>query len=136
MKKCNRCGLEKQTDQFPKNRRICKPCRKEYNFAYKVKNKDRIRNQTLIKEFGITAEQYDKMHDEQSGLCAICQNPEQALMFGNKMNLAVDHCHDTGAVRGLLCANCNRGIGLLKDNPEWLRRAADYIEKGRPEGRP
>lgn len=135
MKKCNRCGLEKQTDQFPKNRRICKPCTAQYLLAWKEKNSGKVHGYKLKKHFGISHREYEKLREQQNGVCAICQQPEQILMFGKKMRLAVDHCHDTGAVRGLLCANCNRGIGLLKDNPEWLRRAADYIEKDRPEGR-
>ncbi len=45
--------------------------------------------------------------------------------------LVIDHCHSTGAIRGLLCSNCNTAIGLLSDNPEIIRKAADYLEKER-----
>ena len=62
------------------------------------------------------------MHDAQGGLCAICgrKQPEKWL--------AVDHDHETGVIRGLLCSRCNSGLGQFKDNPDRLRLAADYLE--------
>ncbi len=64
------------------------------------------------------------MDISQDGKCAICRIVPSRTM-------AVDHCHDTGAIRGLLCSNCNTGIGLLRDNPEILARAIIYLAKGR-----
>lgn len=136
MKKCTTCGEEKPADEFPPRRRKCRPCVAIYMTQWKRDNPHKIREYSLLKDFGLTHDEYEKLWTQQSGLCAICNQPEQALMWGKEMKLAVDHCHETGTIRGLLCANCNRGIGLLKDNPELLRRGADYIEKGRPEGRP
>ena len=136
IKKCTTCGLEKQHTEFPPRRRKCRECVAEYLKAWKAENHEKVREYKILKNFGVTYHKYEEMHKQQKGLCAICQKPELALMFGKEMKLAVDHDHNTGTVRGLLCCNCNRGIGLLKDNPEWLRRAAEYIEKDRPEGRP
>jgi len=69
------------------------------------------------------------MWDAQGGVCAVCRLPEtQMSRNGVVKSLSVDHNHDTGDVRALLCQTCNTGIGNLKDNPELMRRAAEYIE--------
>lgn len=81
------------------------------------------RDYQLRRNYGITAEQYEEMSARQHGLCAMCEH-----VCSSGKQLAVDHCHSTGKVRALLCMNCNQGIGKFKDNPELLRKAADYIE--------
>lgn len=53
------------------------------------------------------------------------------MLEGHSSGMNLDHCHETGVVRGLLCHNCNRGLGLLQDNPTYLRQAANYVEKYR-----
>jgi hypothetical protein len=78
----------------------------------------------LKTRYGITAEDYDRMMDEQGGACAICK---AECRIG--LRLAVDHDHDTGKVRGLLCTHCNQAIGKLHDDPALIRKAADYLEK-------
>lgn len=75
------------------------------------------------RKFGITAAVYDAMVNEQEGKCAICGRPP--LHY----RLSVDHDHERDIVRGLLCPRCNRGLGVFWDNPEMLRKAADYLEK-------
>jgi hypothetical protein len=86
------------------------------------------RNSKLKQSYGITAAVYDLLLILQNGVCAVCRC---SCISGRR--LAVDHCHVTNKVRGLLCANCNRALGLLKDDPLRLRAAADYLEKfGRP----
>jgi hypothetical protein len=69
--------------------------------------------------YGVTADQFDAMMLRQAGCCAICQEP-----MGTP---AVDHDHDTGRVRGLLCRRCNTGIGMLADDPDRLLSAAAYL---------
>ena len=83
------------------------------------------------KEFGITAQKYVDMLESQGGVCLICSKPERATdgNSGKTRDLAIDHCHTTMKVRGLLCSHCNRGIGLMCDDPNMLRKAADYLEK-------
>lgn len=74
--------------------------------------------------YGCTLSMYEDMFERQKGLCAICQG-EPDSKFGR---LCVDHCHSTKKVRGLLCGNCNHGLGKFKDNPRLLRRAIAYLQ--------
>lgn len=71
-----------------------------------------------MRRYGLTEEQYASMLASQGGRCALC---------GEEKKLHVDHCHDTNKVRGLLCMDCNTGIGKLKHDPELLRRALTYV---------
>ncbi len=95
------------------------------NFSQATKNSD------LKKSFGITLEDYNKMKDVQGDRCAICGQTEKTINSNSRKTqaLAVDHCHATGAIRGLLCAQCNNGLGRFKDSPELLEKAAEYIRK-------
>jgi hypothetical protein len=82
----------------------------------------------LIRNYGITLEDARRMNEEQGSLCAICEEEGFTMADHHKMKLVVDHCHTTGKVRGLLCHNCNRALGLLKDNTERLKKAINYLE--------
>lgn len=85
------------------------------------------RRRNLMSKFGITLEQYDEMAEQQGGVCAICKQPNRVKHgTGATKRLAVDHCHLTGTVRGLLCDQCNRGLGLFGDDPDRLRNASAY----------
>ena len=77
----------------------------------------------LKRRYGITLEQYEAMLESQNGKCAICKGD---CLTGR--NLAVDHDHETGKVRGLLCSKCNQGLGQL-NNIELLQRAIDYLKE-------
>lgn len=134
MKTCNICKQEKDLSCFSKHpeckdgvRPRCNECLKEYT----EKNKDKVRNNYLMREFGITSEQYDEMNNKQNGVCAICNKPETAVnnKTGETKRLAVDHNHSTGIVRKLLCTNCNTGIGSLQESIETLRNAIQYLKK-------
>jgi len=72
-----------------------------------------------------------EMYDTQQGSCKICRRPLAIMMDDSvKANSAcVDHCHNTGKIRGLLCTQCNRGIGFLQDNPILCRIAAEYLDE-------
>lgn len=85
----------------------------------------------LKKNYGMSLEDYNKLKTIQNNLCAICLMPEKCLKSPTSSiprNLAVDHCHKTGKIRGLLCTACNRVIGLLKDDAEILKSAITYLE--------
>lgn len=91
----------------------------------KERRKEISRSYQLRNNYGITIEDYDNLLVSQSNRCAICNTDKPT---GKWKVFAVDHCHTTGNVRGLLCNECNRGMGLLGDNPERLRLAAEYLE--------
>lgn len=83
----------------------------------------------LKRYYNLTVEEYQRMWDTQGGVCAICGEPEtKTSRNGVVKSLSVDHDHDTGEVRALLCQTCNTGIGNLKDDPSLMRRAAEYME--------
>lgn len=82
-----------------------------------------------LKKYGITPEIYAIMHEEQLGLCDICMKPEKRKSYGKVHGLCVDHCHSTGKVRGLLCSECNTGIGKLGDTIEGLEKALAYLKR-------
>lgn len=80
------------------------------------------------KSYNITYEKVKELREAQNHKCAICE--EEGFMMNNRVKspLNVDHDHKTGKIRGMLCHNCNRALGLLKDDPNLLRKAADYLE--------
>ncbi len=87
------------------------------------------REQSLRKNYGIGATEYDAILARQGGGCAICGAGAGSLVRGE--HLHVDHCHDTGKVRGILCTNCNTGIGKFKDNTDRMARAIEYLWEAR-----
>jgi hypothetical protein len=89
-------------------------------------NKDKYKNWELIRLFGITLEDYNRMLKEQNNVCYICNKPETSK---RRKKLSVDHCHKTNKVRGLLCSNCNLGLGNFQDNIEFLEKAILYLKK-------
>lgn len=76
-----------------------------------------------LKAYGLSLEAYDALHQGQGGVCATCRRPGRS-----GWDLSVDHDHETGAVRGLLCGRCNAGIDLLREDAEVLGNAASYLE--------
>lgn len=86
---------------------------------------DRQRKYQLRDKYGITEEDYERMLTEQEGKCGICFRTEPT---GRWKRLAVDHDHQTGKIRGLLCDKCNRGMGLLEDSIELLENAVKYLK--------
>ena len=92
--------------------------------------KDCRRIKTLTYRYGISNEDYDSFMHTQKGVCAICGTATPTENHDEtRPNLYVDHCHTSGAVRGLLCSSCNTGLGLFKDNPERLKAAIQYLTK-------
>jgi len=135
---CTKCKVEKDLTLFKNRggnqlhllRSWCKNC--EYNASqeWRVKNPDKVRvyrakdKWTLKKRtarLGMTVDEFWNMYDSQNGKCAICLQDIAAE------NSAIDHNHDSGKIRGILCKSCNRGIGLLKDDSEVLNRASSYL---------
>ncbi|MFE9410441.1 endonuclease VII domain-containing protein [Streptomyces sp. NPDC006704] len=114
-KHCQRCGEIKPNSEWHRNSTAsdglstrCKACRAVEGRAGHLK-----------RQYGITEDDRDRMIAEQKGLCVICLSAPA---------VHVDHCHQTGRVRGVLCFNCNSAIGKLGDDPDTVRRAAAYLE--------
>ncbi len=106
--------------------------RRGYVSTYRGKNPERVKEQyrrQSLRRFGLTPDDYDQMLAEQGGVCAICCRPERSTnpQSGEPKRLAVDHCHKTGRVRGLLCAPCNKAIGAFDESEELLCRAITYL---------
>jgi hypothetical protein len=94
-------------------------CRNKYN-----PNKGSHGNKYKIKYlYGITVEEYNELFQEQEGCCKICGKHQTAF----KRKLDVDHCHETGKIRGLLCNRCNQALGLMKDSPENIKAMLEYV---------
>ena len=79
-----------------------------------------------MKEYGLTVKEYDSLRKEQDYKCRICSIPEKEAPYNR---LVVDHCHTNGHVRGLLCSQCNTGLGLFKDDTDRLEAAMKYLEE-------
>ncbi len=129
---CERCHNRKAIREFPSGiAKVCLVCQKEKSVKTKKKEKKRRpltdeqrkrknarRRERSLPEF------YTAMFLRQGGVCAICR--EKPKLF---RRLVVDHDHRTGRVRGLLCDNCNRAIGLLKDKSQILHKAIKYLDE-------
>lgn len=110
---------EKQKERYHATKHLAKPFTEEQKVRRAINN----RRFLLMREYGITPEDFNMMHENQKGLCAICNKPELV-----KANLAVDHDHNTGKVRGLLCSTCNHALGAFGDSVELLHKAIAYLE--------
>jgi hypothetical protein len=126
-KLCNLCKQEKDLSLFSVDSRSksgyqtrCKECqsvvKKEMALYYRTKH--------LEYKYGITHEDYEAMLEQQGSKCAICGIEEK---YAENARLCVDHNHDTGEVRGLLCKKCNQAIGLFQDNPEFCEAGGRYL---------
>jgi hypothetical protein len=107
--------------------------RRTYAKLHRAKNPEWYRNFSLEKHYGITLTEYNALLEQQNGVCVICGNGEKSIHPNHLSNksqpLAVDHCHETGKIRGLLCSKCNRTIGLMNNAPELLIKAAEYLKQ-------
>jgi len=98
--------------------------RREYARRWRANNRLRSKHHDLKRSHGITLDDYHRILEKQGGSCAICQQGE-----GVFSHLAVDHCHETKAIRGLLCSRCNRALGGFRDSPDILKRAIKYLRR-------
>ena len=99
-----------------------------YQKQYREKNRKTLSDKERHRKFGITPERYSELLGFQNGACAICKQPETATRLGKVKALAVDHCHQSGSIRGLLCADCNTGIGKLKEDVDIFQSAIQYLK--------
>jgi hypothetical protein len=123
---CPDCGETKLLEDFPRNRndtgghgRYCKPCHNAQGKESKQRLHGGSREYHLRRRYGIGQAEFDALLAEQGGVCAICgaSDPQH-----------VDHDHRDGWVRGILCFNCNGGLGQFRDSPEFLAGAITYLK--------
>ncbi len=148
-RRCARCVTFKPLTEFsvscyrngvPYLRSYCKPCarlqrqdwyykkggadwHRDYSRSHPGKFTASSRRSRLKTVFGLTPAGYEAQLASQGGVCELCKRPP------TKKRLAVDHDHDTGKRRGLLCGSCNTALGCFQDSPESLRAAANYLER-------
>lgn len=101
---------------------------RKWQRTFRAANPNYGKNSFLKKHYGVTLDWYNEQLVKQNGVCAICGQPETAIIHGKQISLAVDHCHDTGKVRKLLCRACNQAIGLLRHDRNLLRSAIEYLD--------
>lgn len=121
---CKSCRKVKQTEykNRPENReKVLSWDRKSKN-----KNRGRWRDQMLKSKYGITQEQFDQISESQGHKCALCFFPAEKMRH---KALCVDHCHETGRVRGLLCHPCNTLLGRVGDNVAGVSRMLEYVSR-------
>lgn len=126
IKTCSKCK-EPEKDFYPNVAHVdglqsqCKDCCLDYKKT--IHDPVARRRYNLKYNFGITPEDYEDMLTDQNGGCAICG------VASTRRRLDIDHDHETGKVRGLLCEKCNRGLGFFKDNIETLKKVIKYLTK-------
>lgn len=118
---CRRCG-KPRGETVKSERYYCSDCRPLIRQKYYDPEKDRRRK--LLSLYGITLEEYARLLRRQKGRCAVCRTAKPGGLYNI---FQVDHDHKTNKVRGLLCAACNRALGLFKEKEKIVRRAADYL---------
>lgn len=116
-KVCKRCLVDKSKDNFLINKSTsdgfngwCKSCTKDAS---------------ILAKYAISLNEYNRLLDKQNNSCAICGTKSPAGVSGE---FVIDHCHDSGTVRGLLCNHCNTGLGKLGDTIESLEKALKYLK--------
>lgn len=138
-KQCNDCHLWLPAANFSLDNGAsdglfyqCKSCKARHR--KQQYNAEKVRARRLKNTYGITLKQYNQMFEEQGGVCAVCHQPESHCRNNFTLRtdvvrfLSVDHDHETGDVRALLCSACNVALGRLNEDPERIRALADYAE--------
>jgi hypothetical protein len=132
---CKKCGIEKPlteyyktTDRRSGHKTVCKACIKSDPLSEEKKKymREYSKKYSLKTKYNLTEEDYTNLLIEQNHKCAICGIDAQQL---SKKKLYVDHNHETGKVRELLCHNCNVSLGLMKESIQTLSKAIAYLDK-------
>lgn len=144
---CSTCGAEKPVSEFGVNKRSSHKLRRRCNECYtywievnlrwatnnpqkaeevqaRFRASGKARAFRLRSRYGLDEADYQQLLAQQSGVCAICKADKPG---GRYRHFHVDHCHTTKRVRGLLCTNCNRAIGYMGDDPDRMKKAAQYL---------
>ena len=130
MKLCSLDRLYWPFDRFPRNSKgslmaACRDCSRRRARQWTADNSEQVRTRQrwyrLRKKYGLTKEGYDWLFAQQNGVCAICRKPAK------NYSLSVDHDHETGVVRGLLCVTCNYLVGLIEGRPDVYDAVQRYL---------
>lgn len=129
---CTKCSIPKELEEFRSSKKgslglaaECRSCERAYQIARSRKYPDYQRHNRFRRLYQLTPEQIAQKLKEQNNCCALC------LISGQKLH--IDHNHETGTVRGLICFACNAALGLCKDSLSWLYSAIQYLEIERPQ---
>lgn len=115
----NKTGVDWRSGSFAEREKM-----NVYQRKYRAANLEKVKKaarKNSLKKYGLTLEDYENLFNSQDGRCAICYMKQE-----NEL-LCVDHCHRTSRVRGLLCRQCNRALGLFRDDPDLLFAAGEYV---------
>lgn len=128
-KLCAKCSTDTPLAGFARNaaspdgrRTICRACVKQVDAQ---RYKTSVRESLLEKRYGLSEQEYLALLQSQMGACALCRSVKPGGRWGQ---FSVDHCHDTGRVRGLLCYNCNLALGMLGDTPASIQKVLEYVQ--------
>jgi hypothetical protein len=122
--KCKVCDSKAKSEKYHANLEANREKNRIKAVKFRGNRKDKSRDYDLKRNYGISSEIYEQMKKDQDGKCAICKTDDPKGRHGV---FAVDHCHTTGKVRGLLCNKCNVGLGSFRDNVESLENAIKYL---------
>lgn len=132
-KRCSRCLEVKELNTFNfvkgKPHSYCRACQRQYRNSRHSSPKRRDEN--LRRNYGITSSEYEVMLSQQGGVCAACNQPETAIdpYTRQTKKLAVDHCHETGQIRELLCETCNKVLGYIEKDPQRVDMLLQYLRR-------
>lgn len=128
---CSFCGAEFKARRHSSEVRYCSAVCKNTARNRDGRGQHSVRRWQFKTKYGISIEDYESLRESQGRACAICGRTDpigRVSKFGPDYWLHVDHDHETGNVRGLLCSNCNQAIGLLGENVDNVRRVVSYLE--------
>jgi hypothetical protein len=131
-KTCTKCGKFKSLAEFWRKagssdgrRPMCSECGQAYNKVYaKQQSRQTRRKSRLLREYGLSSESFAELLESQGGGCAICD----AEVNARDRYMCVDHDHESGQRRGLLCVRCNWALGYFRDSVDLLKKAITYLE--------
>jgi len=132
VKWCNGCSTEKDASSFWKSQSLCIECTKErQSNRWKSRSPQKRLEQHLKYKYGITHKEFTKAWNKQDGKCSICDKelPDLMTYDNRRRGYAIDHNHETGKFRGILCTKCNSLLGMAEDSARILAKAIGYLEQ-------
>ena len=127
---CPTCGEEKPTENFYRDKRQCKSCLRDHQRRYRAERPDYHHGRNLKQRYGITVDEYETLIANQNSTCPICEvEIPDTIGYKGKRPSVVDHNHETGEVRGILCSSCNLVLGYARENTHTLYKSIVYLSE-------